>query len=109
MSDVAIVIEAVQFTPQSDAVHVQWSARDPSSVPFSGTQIHHTTQPALMARSVISDTWGDEEIETDLIDALSAAGVAAVIVQREAPQPDVANALTRFEQAAQDAVRESDA
>lgn len=107
MDPIAITIEAIQFTPRSDVVRVQWSAQD--SPLFRGTRTHETTQAALFARSVISDTWGDEEAETDLLDALTAAGVPAVIVQRDAPQPDVANALTRLEQAAPDAVKERNA
>lgn len=101
MTTIAIVVEAVQHTPDREPVVIQYSAKPPATGPLASTQQLHTTQATLAARSGIPDYWSDGEIKAELLAHLEAHGVAAEIVQNLVDvQPDVPVAPTRLEAAA---------
>jgi hypothetical protein len=100
---IAIVIEAVQHTPDREPVVIQYSAQRPSTGPLASTQQLHTTQAALAARSGIPDYWSDTETKAELLAYLEAHGITAEIVPNvDAPQPDVPVAPTRLQAAQSD-------
>lgn len=91
MTPIAIVIEAVQHTPDREPVVIQYSAKPPATGPLASTQQLHTTQTALAARAGVPDYWSDAEAKAELLAYLEANGIAAEIVpnlvngQMEAP------------------------
>jgi hypothetical protein len=90
LAPIAIVIQAVQHTPDREPVLIQYSGHTVTTGPFSRPQQFHTTQAALSARSGVSDYWGDAETKAELAAHLAEHGISAVIVDNvDASQPDV--------------------
>lgn len=79
VAPVAIHVIAIQFTPGHEPVHIHYQAAELKDGPLAQDHICHTTQTALMERSVVSDTWGDAEADAELVDHLAGHGIAATI------------------------------
>jgi hypothetical protein len=85
-----VVINAIQFTPDREPVLIQYSGHGVTSGPLAQTQLHHTTQDALSARSGTAGSWGDADVKAELAAHLAEHGIAAVIVDNvEAPPEPV--------------------
>lgn len=100
MTPIAVLIEAVQHTPDREPVVIQYSAKPPAAGPLASTQQLHTTQAALAARSGVPDYWSDLEVKAELRDYLETHGIAAEIVANvDDAQPIVPIAPTHLESA----------
>lgn len=88
---VAVLVEAVSFTPGREPVVIQYRARDAKSGPLAQSQLHHTTQPALERRCVVgATTWGDDEIKAELRAHLNECGMIVEIADRpQSPEQPV--------------------
>jgi hypothetical protein len=83
---IPIIIEAVQFTPDRAHVLVQYTARDLTDGPLSHTNLYHTTQGELTARSGAAN-WGDAEVKASLAAHLDAHGISADVVPNVVAAP----------------------
>jgi len=84
---VQVVVTAVSYTPDCEPVHIHYEGVGVSGGPLAQSNICHTTQADLSARSGKPGYWGDAETKAELADHLAENGLVVTVADNTEPTP----------------------